>query len=415
MKANIQTFTDKRDGFAKINLAKFTFFFFFNFMKPQICSFFWFLGFVLLKNVSFAQLNNQIFVDSLSIQPKEVHKLYLQVQNLNFVKNNEYFNDIIPGQTFFGYQLKPRFVYFAAKNVRVDAGMYVLRDFGKEQFTRVAPVFSVKFQKSNTSLTLGTLQGNLAHRLVEPMYDFDRVLTNRLENGLQIMHNGQRWYLDLWVDWQQAIDRGAPLQEEIFGGLHTYYKIINKPYLTIQIPLQFTILHQGGQEAFIAKPILNTMNLATGLQIHLGFHKTAFIQSIKLDNYVLGSQAAEVTIGQPDFDNGQAFYGNLTFETKWGDLMTSLWLGDRFNSAQGGGLYRSTGVSDKTFTERHRDLLLVRYLRNFNISEYTRFTIRIEPSYDFNSQEIEAAIGLYVHFNPKFFLKKISLPSHNKR
>ena len=383
-------------------------------MKPQIVPFFWFLGFFLLKNVSFAQLNNQVFEDSLSIRPQEAHKLYLQVQNLNFVKNNEYFNDIIPGQTLFGYQLKPRLVYFAAKNVRVEAGLFVLRDFGKAQFTQLAPVFSVKFQKKHTSLTLGTLQGNVAHRLVEPMYDFDRMLTNRLENGLQILHQGTRWHLDLWVDWQQAIERGAPLQEEIFGGLHTFYKVVDQPYFKVQIPLQFTILHQGGQEAFIAKPILNTMNLATGLQAQVLFHKTAFVQSIKLDNYVLGSQAAEVTIGQPDFDNGRAFYGNLTLQTKWGDLMTSLWLGDRFNSAQGGGLYRSTGVSDKTFTERHRDLLFVRYLRNFRISEHTRFTIRVEPSYDFNNQKIETSVGLYVHFNPNFFLKTINLVTRSQ-
>ena len=378
-------------------------------MKCQIRPFFWFLGFFLLKNVSFAQLNNQVFEDSISIQPKYAHNLYLQLQNLNFVKNNEYFNDIIPGQTFFGYQLKPRLVYFAAKNVRVDAGIYVLRDFGQEQFTQIAPVFSVKFQKKNTSLTLGTLQGNLAHRLIEPMYDFDRVLTNRLENGLQIIHKGQKWYLDLWVDWQQAISRGAPLQEEIFGGLHTFYRIIDKPHFRVQIPVQFTILHQGGQEAFIAKPILNTMNLATGLQVHFNFNKNAFVRTIKLDNYVLGSQAAEVTIGQPDFDNGRAFYGNLTLATKWGDLMTSVWLGDRFNSAQGGGLYRSTGVSDKTFAERNRDLLFVRYLRNIKISESTNFTVRVEPSYDFNNQKFETAIGLYVHFNPRFFLRKINL------
>ena len=381
-------------------------------MKQHLRPFFWFLGFFLLKNVSFAQLNNKVFEDSLSIHSNDAQKLYLQLQNLNFVKNNEYFNDIIPGQTFFGYQLKPRLVYFPAKNVRVDVGMYVLRDFGKEQFTQVAPVFSVKFQKKNTSLTLGTLQGNLGHRLIEPMYDFDRVLTNRLENGLQFLHKGRRWYMDLWVDWQRAIDRGAPFQEEIFGGLHSQLSIIKKTSLEVKIPLQFTILHQGGQEAFIAKPILNTMNLATGLQIHFNFHTKAFLKSIKLDNYVLGSQAAEVTIGQPDFDNGRAFYGNLTFVTKWGDLMASLWLGDRFNSAQGGGLYRSTGVSDKTFTERNRDLLFIRYLRDISISKDVKFTIRAEPSYNFNSQKIEASIGLYVHFNPGFFLKKVQLTSN---
>lgn len=396
------------DRVAKINLAKFTFFFFLNFMKRKLFTVFGFLGFFLLKNVSFAQLNNQAFDDSLSIVPKNAQKLYFQLHNLNFVKNNEYFNDIIPGQTFFGYQLKPRLVYFPAKNVRVDAGMYVLRDFGKEQFSQIAPVFSIKFQKDSTSVTLGTLQGNLSHRLIEPLYNFDRVLTNRLENGLQFIHHKRWWYIDAWVDWQRAIDRGAPFQEEIFGGLHTFFTLIDKKGWQLKIPVQFTILHQGGQEAFIAKPILNTMNLATGLQIHINTGREAFIRKIKLDNYLLASQAAEVTIGQPDFDNGQAFYGNLTLVTKWGELMTSLWLGDRFNSAQGGGLYRSTGVSDKTFTERHRDILLLRYLRDVKISKNVKFILRVEPSYDFNNQEIEAAIGLYIHFNPSFFLLKTS-------
>ena len=374
-------------------------------MKCKILAVFAFLGISLLKNVSFAQLNNQVFEDSLAIASKDAKKLYLQVHNLNFVKNNEYFNNIIPGQTLFGYQLKPRLVYFPAKNVRVDAGIYLLKDFGKDEFSQIVPVFSVKFQKNKTSLTLGTLQGNLTHHLIEPLYDFDRILTNRLENGLQFLHDTRWWHLDLWVDWQNAIKPGT--QEEIFGGLHTYIIPVNTGGFKLSIPVQFTILHQGGQEAFIAKPILNTMNLATGLQLHLNFGKNAFVKALKLDNYVLGSQAAEVTIGQPDFDNGQAFYGNLTLATRWGDFMGSIWLGDRFNSAQGGGLYRSTGVNNKTYSERHRDILLVRYLRDIKISSDVTLTLRMEPSYDFNNKKTEVAAGVYLHYAPKFFLLKM--------
>jgi hypothetical protein len=374
-------------------------------MQGKILAFLGFLGLVLLKNVSFAQLNNQVFEDRLEIAPENAQKLYLQVHNLNFVKNNEYFNDIVPGYTLFGYQLKPRLVYFPAKNVRVDVGMYALQDFGNDYYSTIAPVFSVKFKKDSTSLTLGTLQGNVAHRLIEPLYDFDRVMSNRLENGLQLIHHKPSWYLDLWVDWQTALRAGV--QEEIFGGLHTYIAPVRGKVVQVKIPVQFTILHQGGQEAFIAKPILNTINLATGLQVHVNFGKEAFIRALKLDNYVLGSQAAEVTIGQPDFDNGRAFYGNLTLSTRWGDLMGSLWLGDRFNSAQGGGLYRSTGVINKTYTEQHRDILLVRYLRNVRISPDVTFSFRVEPSYDFNHQKVEVAAGVYVHYTPRFFLLKV--------
>lgn len=374
-------------------------------MKCKILAVFTLLGISLLKNVSFAQLNNQVFEDSLAITQKHAGNLYLKVHNLNFVKNNEYFNNIIPGRTLFGYQLKPRLVYFPAKNVRIDAGMYLLKDFGKDEFSQIAPVFSVKFQKNKTSLTLGTLQGNLTHRLIEPLYDFDRILTNRLENGLQLLHDTRWWHFDLWVDWQSAMKPGT--QEEIFGGLHTYITPVNTKSFRLSIPVQFTILHQGGQDAFIAKPILNTMNLATGLQLHLRFGSNAFVHALKFDNYVLGSQASEVTIGQPDFDNGQAFYGNLTVATRWGNLMGSIWLGNRFNSAQGGGLYRSTGVNNKTYSERHRDILLVRYLRDVKISRDVILTLRLEPSYDFNNQKTEVAAGVYVHYTPRFFLLKV--------
>jgi hypothetical protein len=65
----------------------------------------------LLSLQAFAQLNNSAFTFRDTIQPSHENRLNLSVQAFSFFKNNEYFNDIVPGYTFFGYQLNPELTY----------------------------------------------------------------------------------------------------------------------------------------------------------------------------------------------------------------------------------------------------------------------------------------------------------------
>ena len=91
-----------------------------------------------------AQLDNSAFEDRIEIDSSRQREIYFSLKTLGFFKNNEYSNDIADGFTLFGYQFNPYFSYFAGKNVRIDAGIYLQQDFGVDDFTEIAPYFSLK-------------------------------------------------------------------------------------------------------------------------------------------------------------------------------------------------------------------------------------------------------------------------------
>lgn len=130
---------------------------------------------------AFGQLNNAMFEDRLEVVESDSAKLFAGLNLLGFSKNNEYFDTIIEGYTLLGYQINPFVSYHLAKNIRLDAGAYFQKDFGNQDFSTIAPTLSLKIQKKPFRLIFGNLEGSLNHRLIEPLYDFERVINSRLE------------------------------------------------------------------------------------------------------------------------------------------------------------------------------------------------------------------------------------------
>jgi hypothetical protein len=119
-----------------------------------------------------AQLNNKAFENRMVLEPADSGKLFLGLHFLGFGKNNEYFNTTIDGYTLFGYQLNPYLSYHISKNVRLDAGVYLQKDFGNTNYSQTVPTLSLKVRKDNFNFIFGTLESSLNHQLIEPLYDF---------------------------------------------------------------------------------------------------------------------------------------------------------------------------------------------------------------------------------------------------
>lgn len=371
--------------------------------------FFW----LVCSSYVFAQLDNKVFEENLAIRPERKQSLYLYVQNFAFVKNNEYFNAGIQGKTLFGYQLAPSLVYYPTQNVRIQAGVMAMKDFGAEGFTQLLPLFSVKIQKDCTSITLGNLQGALAHRLIEPLFDFERNITNRYENGLQILWHRRRVFADVWVDWQQQASIANQTQEQIFGGLHTYYRPIDKPNFYFQLPFQFTIRHRGGQIGGSRQPLTNAVNYAVGLSAAWAFGEGSWLQKINADNYWVGSLNTAVDSTEvAKNEAGGAIYTNLTVTTRTLQMMLSYWQAlSYFESAQGGELYRSfllqAPAGQFGLFPRNRNILILRLFKDVKVMDDLWLSFRFEPYFDFTNGLIEQAAGIYVNYRPYAKLLKV--------
>lgn len=355
-----------------------------------------------------AQLNNQAFLHRLPVGPEYEHELRLDVQGFLFNKDNEYFNKIDPGLTYFGAQLAPRVVYFPSANIRLEAGVFLWKDYGTARLRQVRPLFTVKYQNGPHRLLFGNIEGHLHHGYIEPMFDFERVITNRLEEGVQYQLQTPRTALDAWVNWQRQQYRFSNFQEEVAGGLSLEHAVLtDSARWLLKLPFQFTATHRGGQLDTIDRPLQTLFNVAAGARLRRVL-SDSWVQAVHFDGYGTYFHDYSFTRLLP-FRRGTGLYLNAGLDTRLSNVQFAYWQGSGYISPLGGRLYQSVSVSvaDPLYTEKTRQLLIMRVLRDYQLPGKIILTTRFEPVYDVNNGLFDFSFALYLNFNQSFLLTKL--------
>jgi hypothetical protein len=326
-----------------------------------------------------------------------------------FFKDNEYFNKIIDGYTLYGTHLNPQLVYYPAKNLRLEGGIFLWKDFGNPELKAVRPTFRATWTHGKQQLIFGNIRAHLHHNYIEPMFNFERVMLNPLEEGIQTIYRGKRFFLDQWVDWQRQQYRYSNYQEEVAGGLSTSYRTSRDgSRWTTTVPFQFTAIHNGGQIDTLDRPLRTVFNGALGLETRYQLQGTN-VRAVRLSGYGVGYQDYSFTKGQYPFRNGWGLFLNGTLETRVVDVMVNYWQGTRFLSPLGGDFYQSASrtVSNPEFLDPHRKLLMVRLLRDIRVSNAAAITARVETIYDLNSKALDYSLAMYFNFRQEWLLDNI--------
>jgi len=356
---------------------------------------------------SYSQLNNDLLKQSYFIQPQDSNTLFVGLRAMGFNKNNEYFNDITDGYTLFGYQLNPYVAYRAGEHVRLDVGVYIQQDFGNDDYSTLLPTFSIKYNDGGHYIIFGTLEHSYNHELIEPLYDFEKGLIDRLEYGLQGVFDKEKWDLDTWLSWEKMIYPNDPNQEELVFGISSNYFLKKEDQSQVKTPFQLLVFHKGGQIDTNPNSLQTVVNLATGISIEKQL--SGKISSWRMQHYFVGSKdfSNDPAIA---FESGKALYLNASIRMKSGlEFQGSFWSGNGFVPIQGGRLYSSVSSSVKTvgLTEKNRDLFILRCFYNKRIANGLQASIRFEPYYDLGNSQFEFSHGMYLSFNPEFFITKI--------
>ncbi|MCU0468590.1 MAG: hypothetical protein MUF58_08315 [Arcicella sp.] len=350
-----------------------------------------------------AQLNNTSLETFQFIDSTKSKQFTVQFESFSFLKNNEYFLKVADGYTLFGNQFSPKLIYQPAPHVRIEAGVYAWKDFGNNAFTAIQPIFSVKIQKDSSQFIFGNLEGHLNHRLIEPMLNFERVILNRQENGIQYTRRKSSTFFDSWIDWQRMIYKGSDFKEEFFAGFSWNKKLINRPKFSLAIPWQMTFQHRGGQTTKDTGQVITNINTAIGIEAQ--WFTNGLIKKVILQNYWVGyRQNANF---HPYFPNGSAIYLNLAAESKWLNLMISYWKSSGYLSETGGDLYQSVGRTFRNgnVVEKERNLLIFRLMKDWRIIENLFLTVRFEPYFDLNNHEFEHSEGVFLTYRQNFRLR----------
>lgn len=360
-----------------------------------------FILFSLISAGAFGQLNNRAFEQRMAVNAADSNKLFLGVNFLGFFKDNEWFDTTIDGYTLFGYQLNPYLSYNIAKNVRLDAGVYAQKDFGNDDYTDVKPTLSLKITNNrNFKFIFGTLEGSVHHRLIEPLYDFERVLNNRLENGVQVLWMKDDLFLDAWIDWQNMIYFNDIEPERFTAGVSFNKTLFRRNGFHIDLPVQGMANHQGGQIDSVDNPVITMYNGAVGLTIES--ESNGFVRAWGLKSYVAGYNTSSDLLPYKD---GMGVLINPYVTTKIGlTLMGSYWRANQFLTIQGGDLYPSINKKYPSRVDEERDFFMLRVLYDLKIADGLILTARAEPFYDTYAEALEYSFGLYLNFSDRFFL-----------
>jgi hypothetical protein len=361
---------------------------------------------VLYGGAAWAQIDYPIFRDSATLRAEDSGKLTLRVDNLNYLRNYEYFGDIPLSYTLFGYQLVPQLKYQLNEHFSLSGGVFLRREFGREGFTDIEPVFTARYQKKSFSLLLGTLEGSLNHRFIEPIYDVESIVSDRLEQGVQALINKEHFWLDWFGDWEKAIKRGDPFREEFTSGLSSRLKLVTSDKATLEIPVQALVAHKGGQIDASGLPVEWLLNTAIGVSLTFPL-RSSFLNAIKTEHYYayyrdMSSRKLQL------FTSGSGWYSSLVFKSKWNiDLDARYWRGHGFHGFRGGPLYSSISEKVPGYGEQDRELAFLSFIYDRQLFPHVFIDLRLEPYYDVRNRFMEYSYSVFLRFNKDFGLKRL--------
>ena len=352
-----------------------------------------------------AQVDYPVFKNTTNIDPADSQKVSLSIHNLNYIYNTEYFSDIPLSGTLFGYQLIPEIKYQPNSRFVITAGVYLQKEFGRKEYTSLLPTFSVKYKARQSSYILGSLEGNINHGFIEPLYDYKLLLNERLENGFQFFVDTKPYYHDFYINWRRAIHIGDPFKEEFDLGYSARFNVIEKDNFKLRIPIQMLYSHKGGQIDVTNVPLTSLVNSALGVSLSFNNLQT-FIQGISFDNYYLNYKDISGHKVQP-FNEGNGYLSHLLLDFKYFDVDLRYWNSNAFINPRGNSLFSSVSEKYPGLTEKKRQLLLTSFIYDTHLFQGANFNFMVSPYYDFAIKKVEYSYEMYLSYQLEVMLAKI--------
>ena len=348
----------------------------------------------------FAQVDNSYSNNDITVNETDSGKLGFNITVFNFLRNTEYFNNIELGRTLFGYQVSPSFSFQPTGNIKIQAGAFVMTDFGGE--TKVIPTFTLKTKHKNLEMLFGTLEGATSHQIIEPMFDIASAIEKRIENGFQLKYKKPKTFFDVWLNWEKFIERGSPFKEQFTAGLN-YTQLLNKTTnkLKVYTVLQGMLSHSGGQiDADLANKLTMRANTAFGLKTSYEINKN---QKINFDAYWLGYKDTGDTLVFSFKDYGAAIFSNISYQYNNFQFMLSYFESSTFLSPRGTAIYQCQSIDNPNYIVPSRGLLIPRLMYNKTLFNQVQMSARFEPVIDLSNNIFDYSYSFYL----KYYFEKI--------
>jgi hypothetical protein len=350
-----------------------------------------------------AQLINKIFEQKDTLSAGDTQSVRLNIELFNYYRNTEYFDIIEKGQTFFGSMFQAHLSYQPYKNVLLKGGIQTRQDYGSTGFIVVQPVFGVSIFKDKWRYNLGLLQGNANYGFIEPMYNIDKAITHRIENGLQGIYKSKNFYFNNFLVWNEATYRTTKNQERFTTGFVGDRILKKSKWLHVSFPFQGTLAHRGGQLNDNPNRVYSRVNTALGLKLNFKIRQKF---EIRTESHWLHSEDFSPSITQP-YKNGNANWHSLSLNYNGFEFMFNYWAGREYQSPVGTQIYNNYNIYNNYEHRRVRHMLMGRFMYTQAIEKNMFLDFRLEPFYDYEYKRFQYSYSIYLKLNFDKFLGKI--------
>lgn len=333
------------------------------------------------------------------------NKLCFYFFNGNYFINNEYFSPVAQGYTLTGYFANPQMRYYFTDNLRVDAGLHLLKYTGKTKFSKIQPVYSASYNKNGVSLILGNLNSTLFHNLPDQIYNRELFFTNNIETGAQIIVDKRNFFGEFWADWQQFIEPNDSIQEKFISGIMLEPKLFFHNDVKLSVPIALLAQHTGGQIDTSGLPVNTAINFLYGIDFTIDT-KLKYLNSVQIGATSMHfSDNSNFT--NRIYKSGFGFLTHVRLNHKLSYVEFGHWYSDRFLSIAGNQLYQSFSMLQGMQHQEKRHLITLNGNYNYKLTKGVFVGAMANLYYDLRLKQTEYNFGVSIVINREFFVTTI--------
>ena len=364
-----------------------------------VCTFF------LCTNV-YSQYENSFFDNDKYEQIEDSSHMRFHFDNLSYFRNAEYLSPVDKGSTYIGFQAMPYVQYSFNEKAQIYGGFNLRYDFGNPEIRSIEPYFKVTYNDVlKHNIVFGSLNGTLQHKMIEPLYDYEKAITDRFEQGLQILKPGKHLSYDAWIDWHDMIYENDPKNEQFIAGYNVYLNPVNNEKNKISLNAQGITAHSAGEIDVNSKPNSVEYNFAYGLEYTHFFsdHTNLFLSGHaafyedRSDNLVNGiidgvGQLGVLRLTHKDYQFVLNYWDSYQYQGPWGEQ-----------------LYHSLGNKNWPYANDYRKMIGARVGYEVTIGENLVFLNRLGFNYNVHPNKLDVTMENYLRWHFRGKKKKVSL------
>ncbi|MDD2198199.1 MAG: hypothetical protein PHF99_05270 [Bacteroidales bacterium] len=348
------------------------------------------------------------FYDNIEIKSDSSNRIFsFGIRNLNFFKNNEYFNNMVYSRALAGTILEPSMHYQINNNIKISAGLFVQKYYGETKFDKLKPLFRINWQISeDINLILGDLNNGLNHRMVEQLYQFDRHYINNDEEGVQLVINKPHFFSDIWVNYDRNSKPRDKEQEIMQLGYSGSYTLFFSAYTPLKIFVQTLWAHKGGQHLAVSFPVSTICNAVGGIDLSHGIKSTWNFQTGVTAYYAHYVELSPISLEREQ--TGYGYYGSLYLMSDYIIASLGYWHSHNFISMTGEPLFQSKSYIYNSVFEPNRKVFCVKLGIKKEIAKGILVGVRYENYYGIDINSYDYFYGIHLILNDEFLLKKFN-------